>query len=405
MSKIAIVSDSSTILNSIQAKIVLLREDDTIIKCNSSELYKCASTADIILFHVSEITDITLTAITNIKKNSNVIILLVEEINPKNLLSAYDCGISDFCNINITNFELLIKIINAKKSLNQYKTIERLKTSLRDKGVLKPNSDIYEQISDIVNANFFSEIINSSMLAVSIDEISHQKFILDNVESRLSLILRDSDFIINYAEFKYLIILPKTEIENAAKVFDKLKNKYDLEMKGILFTYTEESAKDLRNKIERLEVERAKSGVNLYIDNAAADYEFETEKDWLSNELTDEHKNYKLFQNIFNKKLESVIEPAFYRTKQKYEKRFQNTKIKYFTDKNRAEFMLINFDKTNSLQIIYKNSAKVTVNIQYSGLDAPENESFEIIFSKLNTRGLMEILDRFINKFNENGGN
>lgn len=405
MSKIAIVTDSSTILNSIQAKLVLLREDDTIIKCNSSELYKYSSTADIILFHVSEITDITLTAITNIKKNSNVIILLVEEINPKTLLNAYDCGITDFCNINITNFELLIKIINAKKSLNQYKTIERLKTSLRDKGVLKPNSDIYEQISDIVNANFFSEILNSSMLAVSIDEISHQKFLLDNVESRLSMILRDSDFIINYAEFKYLIILPKTEIENAAKVFDKLKNKYNLEMKGILFTYTEESAKDLRNKIERLEVERAKSGVNLYIDNAAADYEFETEKDWLSNELTEEHKNYKLFQNIFNKKLESVIEPAFYRTKQKYEKSFPNTKIKYFTDKNRAEFMLINFDKTNSLQIIYKNSAKVTVNIQYSGLDAPENENFEIIFSKLNTRGLMEILDRFINKFNANGGN
>lgn len=405
MSKIAIVSDSSTILNSIQAKLVLLREDDTIIKCNSSELYRYSSTADIILFHVSEITDITLTAITNIKKNSNVIILLVEEINPKTLLNAYDCGITDFCNINITNFELLIKIINAKKSLNQYKTIERLKTSLRDKGVLKPNSDIYEQISDIVNANFFSEILNSSMLAVSIDEISHQKFLLDNVESRLSMILRDSDFIINYAEFKYLIILPKTEIENAAKVFDKLKNKYNLEMKGILFTYTEESAKDLRNKIERLEVERAKSAVNLYIDNAAADYEFETEKDWLSNELTEEHKNYKLFQNIFNKKLESVIEPAFYRTKQKYEKSFPNTKIKYFTDKNRAEFMLINFDKTNSLQIIYKNSAKVTVNIQYSGLDAPENENFEIIFSKLNTRGLMEILDRFINKFNANGGN
>ncbi len=405
MSKIAIVSDSSTILNSIQAKLVLLREDDTIIKCNSSELYKYSSTADIILFHVSEITDITLTAITNIKMNSNVIILLVEEINPKTLLNAYDCGITDFCNINITNFELLIKIINAKKSLNQYKTIERLKTSLRDKGVLKPNSDIYEQISDIVNANFFSEILNSSMLAVSIDEISHQKFLLDNVESRLSMILRDSDFIINYAEFKYLIILPKTEIENAAKVFDKLKNKYNLEMKGILFTYTEESAKDLRNKIERLEVEHAKSGVNLYIDNAAADYEFETEKDWLSNELTEEHKNYKLFQNIFNKKLESVIEPAFYRTKQKYEKSFPNTKIKYFTDKNRAEFMLINFDKTNSLQIIYKNSAKVTINIQYSGLDAPENENFEIIFSKLNTRGLMEILDRFINKFNANGGN
>lgn len=384
MSKIAIVSDSSTILNSIQAKLVLLRADDSIIKCDSSEVFKNAAGADIILYHTSQINDITLTTISNINKSSNAVILLVDEINPKSILSAYDLGVNDFCGTNVTNFELLIKIINAKKALKQQKTIERLKSQLRDKGVLKPTADVYTQISDIINANFYSEIINSTILAISIEEVSHSTFLLDNAESRFSQVLRDSDFIINYAEFKYLIILPNTPLENAPKVFEKLKGNY--EMKYVTFTYKEESPKELRSKIERLEIQ-------------CDDYPEEQENDWLSDELTDdEPRNYKLFQNIFNKKIENTIEPAFYRTKQKYEKSFQNTKLKYFTDKNRAEFMLINFDKTNSLQIIYKNSAKVGINMQYSGLEAPENETFEVPFSKLNTRSLTEILETFIHK-------
>lgn len=403
MSKIAIVSDSSTLLNSIQAKLVLLRADDTIQKCGTSEIFKSAAAADIILFHTTEITDITLTTISNIKTGNNAIIMLAEEIEPKNLLSAYDMGVSDFCSTNVTNFELLIKIINAKKALKQYKTIERLKTQLRDKGVMKPASDVYTQISDIVNSNFYNEIINSTILAIGIKEESHQKFLLENIESRFSSILRESDFIINYTDFKYMIILPKTEPENGTKVFEKLKVKFGIEMTGVLFKYNEESAKDLYRKIERLEIQQEKSGVILYTDDDSDD-KTATENDWLSTDLKEEEpKHYKLFQNIFNKKLENAIEPAFYRTRQKYEKSFQNTKIKYFTDQNRAEFMLINFDKTNSLQIVYKNSAKVGINMQYSGLEAPENESFEIPFSKLNTRGLTEILETFIQKFNNKG--
>ena len=36
--------------------------------------------------------------------------------------------------------------------------------------------------------------------------------------------------------------------------------------------------------------------------------------------------------------------------------------------------------------------------MQYSGLDAPENETFEVPLSKLNTRNLTEILETFIHK-------
>lgn len=404
MSKIAIVSESIANLHLIESKLVLLRKEDSIIKCDASAIIKGTVNADIILFNTPQINDITLATISKIKKDNNVIILLIPEINPKTLLDAYDLGISDYCSLEVTNFELLIKIINAKKFLKQHRIIERFKTQLREKSVLKPSADINTRISDIINANFYKEISNSTVLSICVEEKSRQEFVLKNIENEFPKALRSTDFIINYSDFKYLIVLPDTELENG--VFNKIKNKFNLELTGVCFKYNGENPQEILKKIEYLEIQRDKKTISFYVENADTESNFEKEIDWLDDKLSEEPpKNYKLFQNIFNNKITNAIEPAFYRTKQKYEKNFKNTKIKYFTDKNRAEFLIINFDKTNSLQIIYQNSAKVSVNLQYSGLKAPENENFEIPFSKLNTRGLVEILEKFIEKFNEEGEN
>ena len=170
MSKIAIVSERITNLHLIESKLVLLRKDDSIVKCATSEIVKGTTNADIILFNTTQIDDITLATISKIKRNNNVIILLVPEINPKTLLEAYDLGISDYCSLEVTNFELLIKIINAKKFLKQYNTIERLKTQLREKGVLKPSADINTKLSDILNANFYKEISGVTMISLGVEE-------------------------------------------------------------------------------------------------------------------------------------------------------------------------------------------------------------------------------------------
>ncbi len=387
MSKIVIISEKAEVLTSLEAKLVLLRENDSVVKCNTAEMYKRSSTCDIILFHTDKIDDITLTAISNLKKPNNALILISDEMDSKSLLNAYDTGATDFCPTSVTNFELLIKIINAKKTLKYAKTIERYKKQLRDKGVMKQNSDIYTHINEVVNANFYAEILNATVLAIRIEDNT-------DIEHRLQTLLRASDFIINYDDFKYLLILPDTELKNGERVFEKLNKRLGADIKGILFKYNEESAKELQSKIKRLEIQQEENKLPLLLDEKN-ELE-ETESDWLNDEKT-ESRNFKLFQNIYNNKSENVIEPAFYRTKQKYEKNFQNTKIKYYTDKNRAEFLLINFDRTNSFQIVYKNSAKVGIKMQYSGLDAPENETFELPFSKLNIRGLCDLLERFIN--------
>ena len=398
MSKIAIVSDKTTLLNTIQNKLILLRSDDIVVKCDNENAIQKTLDTDVILLHTPELTEKALEFITTIKKKSNEIILILENYNPKILLKAYDIGIRDFCTVDVTNFELLIKIINAKKFLKKERTLENYQKILKIKGCIKDSSNIFTNITDIINENNYRELQNASLLALLINENSMQNINITEFENKLNL--RNEDIVINYEHNKYLIILPKTSTQNASIVFNKIFQATNEIVKGIIFEYESENAKEIKNKIQRLETELENSNENLFIWNFKETEE--TEEDWLNTELSETHKNYKIFQNIYNKKIESVIEPVFYRIKQKYEHTLKNTKIKYYTDKTRSEFMIINFERTNCFQINFNNHAKLEVNLIYKGLDTPENEQIKIAFSEFTTRTLTDLLEDFIKKGEKN---
>lgn len=397
MGKIAIVSDSVTVLNSLQSKLALLREDDHVIKSEIATAYKLTAAANVILLHAPEISDITLTTITKLKNNKNSIILVLEHFDPKLLLEAYDKGVNDFCGTNITPSELLIRIVNAKKTIKNLTISQKQKILLQNKGVLKYSSDIYTNLEDILIPEFHKELYASSILAIEINKEEQEHFILNNQETILTSLLRETDFIINYDDFKYLIILTKTTTEKGTRVFEKIYTKLDKCITGVLFDYQNENPKELLSKIEHLKIEREENNLTLYINKN--EQPEETETDWLSDSFSEEPtKTYKLFQNIYTAKTEKVIQPVFYRSKQKFERQLANSKIKYYTDKKSAEFILANFDRTNSFKIELKNSAKIGIEIKYTGLDAPENENLELPFSQLTTHNLSEMIENFINK-------
>ena len=394
MSKIAIVSDKTTLHQTIQSKLILLRKDDVIIKCDTENAIKSTSDADIILLHTPDLTEKTIDLITTLKKQTNEIILILETYNPKTLLNTYDKGIYDFCTINVTNYELLIKIINAKKALKKEKKLETLKNILKNKGSLKHYSEVYTNIADIINGNNIPEFRNSTILALTLISDNQKNLNINNFENNIPV--RENDIIINYEPSKYLIILPQTSLQNGIPVFNKISEYSQTNIKGVIFEYNNENANEIKNKIKRLETELDNTNENLLT------WEFkeseETEEDWLNTEITETKKNYKIFQNIYNKKIQSVIEPVFYRTKQKYEKTLKNTKIKYYTDKDRCEFIVVNFERNNTLQINFNNSVLLNINLIFKGLDTPENETSSVSFSDFTTRYLTDLLEEFIQK-------
>jgi len=350
MSKITIVSDRHSILNTIESKLILLRNDDIITKCDVANIKKETTDADIILFHQQTITDETLKTITQIKNDFNAIVLIIENITPQYILKAYDCGVCDFCNEHITNFELAVKIINIKKQISAQKTITKFKNILKARNILKKESNIFLNLTDIFNYYDINELANALIITLTFIPEQRDEQSVSNLETILKF--RENDTIVKIENFKYLIIFPNTSINNALNIYNKIKENCPTKIKGFAFEYKNETPEEIQTKILKIETELDETKQDFMIWEPLES--FDTQNDWLdTDENSNTGKNYKIFQNIYNKKIETIIKPVFYRTKQKFEKGLKNSKIKYFTDKDRCEFTIINFEYAISFEIIF----------------------------------------------------
>ena len=110
-------------------------------------------------------------------------------------------------------------------------------------------------------------------------------------------------------------------------------------------------------------------------------------------------KNYKLFRQIYNKKLEKVIIPVFYRAQMAYEEKIPDSTIFQFADGEQCIFHIKNKYQDSKLKIVYPGFAKVSVYIIHQGLDSPENRDIALPLSKITTKELTKIIDEFVAEF------
>jgi len=108
--------------------------------------------------------------------------------------------------------------------------------------------------------------------------------------------------------------------------------------------------------------------------------------DWLD---TGEEEDFKLLRLIFKKKLETVIEPVFYRLQQAHE----DKEIEQYTGIEESVFRLGN----NMVRIVYSGLGKVKIYTIYEGLDSPENTQISMPLGKLTKKEVERIIKDFIN--------
>ena len=110
-------------------------------------------------------------------------------------------------------------------------------------------------------------------------------------------------------------------------------------------------------------------------------------------------KNYKIFRQIFNKKMEKVIAPVFFRLQKTYEEKLFDTKIEQYTDAEQCVFHLKNQNQDSTLRIVYPGFAKIIVYITHEGLDSPENREIQLALTKISQKELVKIVEDFIKEF------
>ena len=99
---------------------------------------------------------------------------------------------------------------------------------------------------------------------------------------------------------------------------------------------------------------------------------------------------------MFNKKLEKVITPLFYRLQKSYEEKLFDTQIEQYTNEEQCVFSLRNKKQESTLRIVYPGFSKIIVYITHAGLDSPEDSEIQLPLTKITQKELGKITENFM---------
>ncbi len=400
MNNILLITDDTATIEAFDDKLMLLRESDRVSYCDYEDAPDIVfeNRYDLAIVHENTDRAKTLGLIKYIKEHCRNIILLINNYDRDFVLSAYDEGIDDYFCAKSDPSEMLIRVINCIKKTNLKNEITRYKNYLQEYGVISETNGFVspkftDEICQIELKNFAG---TGAFIMIAPDEEGKARFSAEKLCGAIKNSVRTGDIAACATGSKYYILLFETGLNGAVSVYEKIKAYLNgqftikagiCEIKGLKFKDTEKRAQcalteALINNQEMV----------IYADKN------DTLDEWLDTPKITE-KNYKLFRQIFNKKLEKVIAPVFFRLQKSYEEKLFNTKIEQYTDDNQSVFCLKNPKQESRLKIVYPGFAKIIIYITHAGLESPENREISMPLNKISQKELIKIVEDFIKEF------
>jgi len=398
---ILLVTENEEVAENVLSKLVLLRESDSIAVCDYMMAHKTLKvpSVSIVIVHEKEDKEKTLKFIESIKSNDYEIILLVNEYEQDLILAAYDLGVSDYYSINSEPYEMLIRTVNCFKSRALKVKSTRDLALLKQLGVVDEETGFYKyKFSKELLAEFIKDpkVQNGMFIILTLDEQSKTRFSADKLSKAIKKSVRCDDVVSIVKGGKFYLILPNIDKHGAFAVVNKIQKL--LTEKLIIRAGV---AKIVEKTFEKLEKEAYAALSEACQSNETVVYleeKVKTLDDWLNNEEKDE-KNYKIFQNAYNNKLEKVIAPVFFRLQKAYEEKLFNTKIEQYSDELQSVFQLKHKKQESRLKITYPGFAKIVIYIIHDGLDSPENKEIQLNLNEVTPKLLAKIIEDFIKEF------
>ena len=404
MNTVLLVTNKEDVVNTLSKNLVLLRASDAVQTCTYEDAPDVVydKRPDIVIVHENEERSKTINIIKYLKEkrifdNTNII-LLVDSYDRDFILSAYDEGIDDYFTINSDPSEMLIRVINCIKKSEQNKSVKNLKYYLSSYGIISGQSGFYS--AKFAQEIFELELINSNFtdgvfMIVTPDEEGKKVFSENKMTHAITESVRSCDVIAEASGSKYYLLL-NTDVNGALVILNKIKSLLPENL-----TVKAGIAEICSRKFTEVEKHAVCALNEAFLNNTDyivyLNHENVTEN-WFADEQNEE-KSYKFFKGVFNKKLEKVIAPVFYRLQKIYEDRFVNTKIEQFTDEKQSVFRLITSRNESRLKIVYPGFSKVIVYIVHSGLDSPENREITLPINMITQKEISDIVEDFIKEF------
>lgn len=400
MDNILLITEDENVAESILSKLVLLRDSDSIAVCDYKTGMKALenSCVSVVILHEKNDNKQTLSYIKAIKSDNYEIILLVNNLNSEFVLEAYDTGIDDYYAVNSEPYEMLIRTVNCFK----YRTlkIKRAHDSvlLKQLGAVNEETGFYkykyckEILEDFVKD---PKIKNGMFIIMAVDDESKTRFSGEKLSKAIKQSVRGDDVVFVANGGKFYLMLPNIEKAGAFAVVNKVQD--ILSNKIIIHAGISKIA---NKNYERLEKETFAAFSEACQTNETAVFledKVKSTDDWLDEE--ESSRNFKLFQNAYNHKLESVITPVFFRLQKAYEEKLFKTKIEQYSDELQSVFRLKHEKCESCLKIIYPGFTKIFISITYEGLETPENVEFSIGLNDVTQNRISKVVEGYIKEF------
>jgi len=405
MDTILLVTNSDEVKNSLQDKVVLLRDTDKLISVNYEnygEVFEEFNPYIVILDeNIDREKTIDVLKHLNIKKSvsNTTVILLMKNKDDDFLLRAYDEGADEYMLIDYSPAEVLIRIVNCIRKVQLKTKLLRCETAMEFCGVTEQKSAFYtsKAAEDMINVELSKNNYNGACyVIISVDDDAKKIYSYEKMRMVIKSYLRTTDVVVAYTPSKFGFLL-KTDVSGAVTVFKRIKDSLPEEWNlkaglvaigGMKFNEINKKALSALNE----------AGLNDDRYSIYSDKQKENTENWLVEEAQDS-KVYKFYKKAFDKKIENIISPIFYRVQRAYEDKVGDAKIEQFTDEKQSVFRIIQGKKESRLTMLYPGYSKLVIYISHSGLDSPENREVTISLKEITQAKISEIVECFVSEY------
>lgn len=404
---ILLISEDENATELILNKLVLLRDNDKITKCNCKETKKALQNSlycVVLLYADIKEQELIFKTIKTIKetKPDSEIILIPNDINTELILKAYDAGIYDYVPIDAESFDFVIKTINCYK-LRTLKNIEqRNEKFLYQQGVIDEKTNLYKcnYLKDIfIDIADDLRIQNGIFSILTLNDKNKTKISTNRLAGIIKTTVRGDDIIATARGGKFYLILPNIDLEGTKKLIQKIQDKMGEEFK--IHAGISKIGIQSFETLDKITQDSLKSAIQNDEMTVSLSEVTGMQNGWLEDEDQPRHKDFKLFKVAFTNKMKNVIEPIFFRFQKECETKLTNTQVSQYANNIESVFSLKNETLHSELVIRFNGYAKFKIEINHSGLDSAENTKLEIPLSQLTDKELTKLLKQLKQEYKQ----
>lgn len=404
---ILLISEDENATELILNKLVLLRDNDKITKCNCKETKKALQNSlycVVLLYADIKEQESIFKTIKTIKetKPDSEIILIPNDINTELILKAYDAGIYDYIPIDAESFDFVIKTINCYKLRTLKNIKQRNEKFLYQQGVIDEKTNLYKcnYLKDIfIDIADDLRIQNGIFSILTLNDKNKTKISTNRLAGIIKTTVRGDDIIATARGGKFYLILPNIDLEGTKKLIQKIQDKMGEEFK--IHAGMSKIGIQSFETLDKITQDSLKSAIQNDEMTVSLSEVTGMQNGWLEDEDQPRHKDFKLFKVAFTNKMKNVIEPIFFRFQKECETKLTNTQVSQYANNIESVFSLKNETLHSELVIRFNGYAKFKIEINHSGLDSAENTKLEIPLSQLTDKELTKLLKQLKQEYKQ----